>query len=421
MGDEAPDRFSEVSAETFVARTCFKTGPPRAVGIELEWLLNHTDDPDRPVAPADLEAVTQAAAGLRHSRLTFEPGGQVELSSEPFGAAADCVDALRADLEGFRAGLAGSGLTLTGLGLDPWRRPRRTLDRPRYAAMEQYFDRTGTAGRVMMGSTAAVQISVDAGPEGPSAGHVDLRTRWRLLHELIPVLVASFANSPMARGRPTGWRSTRARIWAAVDPARTRPAWRPGADPRAAWAQYALDAPVMCVPADGPDWAVPHELSFRDWVGSGVPRPADAADLAYHLTTLFPPVRPRGHLELRVIDAQRTDADWAAAFAFVTTLVGDPTTAQAALDALSEVSADPVSTMRAARDGLTDATLAAAARDCFEVALAGLDRTGNAALRPELTAFAERYVQRGRCPAEDSLAELTESAGRRRATAVCPA
>ena len=29
----------------------------------------------------------------------------------------------------------------------------------------------------------------------------------------------------------------------------------------------------------------------------------DADDLEYHLTTLFPPVRPRGWLELRMIDA----------------------------------------------------------------------------------------------------------------------
>ena len=31
------------------------------------------------------------------------------------------------------------------------------------------------------------------------------------------------------------------------------------------------------------------------------------SDLSYHLSTLFPPVRPRGHLEVRVIDAQPGD------------------------------------------------------------------------------------------------------------------
>ena len=165
MTFEGPDRFSEVAAETFVARTCFKTGPPRAVGIELEWLLNHQGDPSRPISTADLDLAAQAADGLRHSRLSVEPGGQLELSSLPFAGPAECVSALRADLIGLRGGPRAAGLALTGLGLDPWRRPRPPGEAPRYTAMETYFDRTGPAGRAMMCSTASVQINVDAGVE----------------------------------------------------------------------------------------------------------------------------------------------------------------------------------------------------------------------------------------------------------------
>ena len=33
-------------------------------------------------------------------------------------------------------------------------------------------------------------------------------------------------------------------------------------------------------------------------------RPPTEDDLAYHLTTLFPPVRPRGWFEVRYLDAQ---------------------------------------------------------------------------------------------------------------------
>jgi glutamate--cysteine ligase len=421
MTDEAPDRFSEVAAETFVARTCFKTGPPRAVGIELEWLLNHQGDASRPISTADLDLAAQAADGLRHSRLSVEPGGQLELSSVPFAEPSECVSALRADLAGFRASLANAGLVLTGIGLDPWRRPKRLAEAPRYTAMETYFDRTGPAGRAMMCNTASVQINVDAGPDRPTPGQVDLATRWQLLHDLIPVLTACFANSPMARGRPTGWRTTRARIWAAMDPARTVAVRRGPEDPRVAWTRYALGAPVMCVPVDGSTWPVPHAMTFRDWIRGGGPRAVREADLQYHLTTLFPPVRPRGHLELRVIDAQRTDADWSAAFAFVTTLVGDPAAAAAACAALNDVAPDPVSTMRAARDGLRDPALAKAALRCFEAALDGLDRVGASAMRADLAGFAERYVRRGRCPADDTLAELTDPSVRRRARAVCPA
>jgi glutamate--cysteine ligase len=405
------DRFSEVAAETFVASTCFKTGPPRAVGIELEWLLNHHDDPRRPVTTADLDIAQLSAGQLQHSRLSVEPGGQLELSSEPFESVAECVDSVRADLVRFRAALAESGLVLTGIALDPWRPPRRILDRPRYSAMERYFDRRGPAGRVMMCSTAAVQVNVDAGPAAPTPGQVDLIGRWDLLHALIPVLVGAFANSPVLAGRPTGWRSTRHRVWGQIDPARTASAYRPQEDPRVSWTRYALSAPVMCIPDETADWLAPEHLTFRDWIAADGHRPPGPTELAYHLTTLFPPVRARGHLELRVIDAQRTDADWVAAFALVTALVGDPVAADVARAALGPVSGPRWSTV-AARDGLSDPVLAKAALGCFEAALDALAGTPFAGLRKELTAFVTRYPDRARCPADDTLAELFGPAAR---------
>ena len=51
-----------------------------------------------------------------------------------------------------------AGLTLTGRGLDLQRSLTRVLELPRYAAMEEFFDRRGPWGRVMMCSTASVQV-----------------------------------------------------------------------------------------------------------------------------------------------------------------------------------------------------------------------------------------------------------------------
>ncbi len=120
--------------------------------------------------------------------------------------------------------------------------------------METYFDRSGSAGRSMMCGTASVQVCVDSGDD--TDGPHGYRFRWRLAHLLGPVLVAAFANSPLAGGRPAGWKSTRQRVWASLDPARTL-APAPAADPRTAWASYALDAPVLCVRTDGADWTAP--------------------------------------------------------------------------------------------------------------------------------------------------------------------
>jgi glutamate--cysteine ligase len=76
------------------------------------------------------------------------------------------------------------------------------------------------------------------------------------------------------------------------------------ADPAAAWARSALRAPVICVHRPGGCWDAPPRMTFADWIDGALPEPPTTADLDYHLSTLFPPVRPRGYLEVRYLDAQ---------------------------------------------------------------------------------------------------------------------
>ena len=77
-------------------------------------------------------------------------------------------------------------------------------------------------------------------------------------------------------------------------------------DPASAWARYALRAPVIFVRNGGGDIAaVRTSIPFEQWASGAVRlggRVPTAADLDVHLTTLFPPVRLRGYLELRYLD-----------------------------------------------------------------------------------------------------------------------
>lgn len=166
----------------------------------------------------------------------------------------------------------------------------------------------------------------------------------------------------------------------------------------------------MCVrTADGP-WDVPRGLTFRDWIRSGLPRPPVRADLDYHITTLFPPVRPRGHLELRMIDAQLGSDGWMVPLAVTTALFDDPEAAERVyrtVKTLAETAGplpapgNPLWTT-AARDGLADPELHAAAVECFAVAREALPRTGaSEAVQEAVAVFDERYVVPGRCPADD--------------------
>ncbi|MFF9687132.1 ergothioneine biosynthesis glutamate--cysteine ligase EgtA [Streptomyces sp. NPDC014623] len=404
--DGAP--LGEEEAEGLLHGICFKTGPPRTVGVELEWLIHDREHPEAVVSHDRLRASADAVrATSLDAALTFEPGGQLELSSRPAGSLMACIDATAADLASVRDTLGRAGLVLAGIGVDPWHSPRRLLREPRYDAMEIALDRSGSAGRAMMCTSASVQVCLDAGEEEP--GPLGYGRRWQLGHLLGAVLVAAFANSPFRRGRRTGWRSTRQALWADLDPHRTL-APQSLLAPRDAWASHVLATPVMCVRTDDGPWDVPDGLTFRDWIRGGGPRPPVRADLDYHLTTLFPPVRPRGHLELRMIDAQSGTDGWLVPLAVTTALFDDPEAAETVyrtVKPLAETAGSPAAPRNplwtaAAREGLSDPELAAAAAVCFRAALEALPGLGASDhVIGTVAAFHERYVARGRCPADD--------------------
>jgi glutamate--cysteine ligase len=448
--------LDEDDAAEHIHGICLKTGPPQRVGVELEWLVRDARDPALPVPAGRIAAAVTAFDAVRgnpdHGKrngkrrdgpelptsscpgvlpsgalLTTEPGGQLEVSSQPAASLGDLVRATSADLAVLREELAARGLELAGIGLDPLRRPRRVLRLPRYAAMEAFFDAGGPWGRQMMCATASVQVCLDAGDD--SDGPSGYRRRWRLVHAIGPVLVGAFANSPLREGRPTGWMSSRQQVWARMDPGRTRPP-RMNGDLRADWAAYALDAQVMCVrDPESADWSAPPGLTFRDWVrgtpavtctaaaaageagdGDGQLRRPTAGDLEYHLSTLFPPVRPRGHFELRMIDAQPGDG-WIVPLAVSSALLSDARAGDAALAAVAPLwdgrsASDDGPRVRAARLGPADPAISRASRECFTAAREALGRlTAPAAISEAVETFIDQYVNKDRCPADDLLEE----------------
>lgn len=176
-----------------------------------------------------------------------------------------------------------------------------------------------------------------------------------------------------------------------------------------------LDAPVMCIRQDDRAWDVPDHMTFRDWTRSATPRPPTREDLDYHLTTLFPPIRPRGHLELRMIDAQPGDDGWIVPLAVTTALFDDPEAAETAYRAVKPLAERALGLpaphnplwLDAARTGLGDPELHDVAVQCFTAALDALPRLGaTAEVTDAVAAYLERYVRQGRCPADDLLDRL---------------
>jgi glutamate--cysteine ligase len=380
-----------------------------SVGLEIEThLVDLNSVAERvPWDRADpMLNVVRAATGT--SAVTLEPGAQLELSGRPAADITTTVTELREDGERARQALAALGLGVVPAGADPLRPSRRVNPRPRYQAMERHFAATGRAapGAVMMNSTAAIQVNLQAGPR---CGWPERVAR---AHRLGPALLAISASSPWLHGRDTGWKSARQRAWAGLDDRACGPV--PGCvapsldlddtlDPAAAWARYALDAPVSFVQVREDDaLAVCGSVPFKQWVRGTVRlggRAPTAADLDVHMTTLFPPVRLKGYLELRYLDM--TDSRWWPAIAAVaTTLMDDPVAADLATEA-TERTAELWT--EAARDGLGHATLADAARRCLDIAASRVPTE----LVPAVADLAE-LVESGRCPGDLLAERITE-------------
>jgi glutamate--cysteine ligase len=382
-------------AAQLIGESCLIDGPVGRVGLEIESHCFDLAAPERRPTWDEISSVIADVGTLPGASLiTVEPGGAVELSGPPADDIVSAITAMASDRAVLRSAFAEAGLGLVLLGADPLRPAKRINPGDRYRAMEQFFEasQTGAAGAAMMTSTASVQVNLEAGPEAEWASRV------RLAHALGPTMVAIAANSPLLGGKFTGWRSSRQWVWSQLDSARCGPVLGvDGEDPAGEWARYALKAPVMLVHPTPEMDAVPVTdwVPFADWADGRVllgDRRPTVADLDYHLTTLFPPVRPRRFLEIRYLDSV-PDTDWPALAFTLATLLDDPGAAEIAAEACEPVA---MSWDRAAQTGLGDRRLREAAIRCVQAAA----ERAPAALQ-ESMARLMRSVEQGRAPADE--------------------
>jgi ergothioneine biosynthesis glutamate--cysteine ligase EgtA len=377
--DHVVDRRPLSSADAalaYVAERAFRSAPAGPVGLELEGHLVDRRSPGRRPSWAEVtEIVAGAPQFPGRSGLSVEPGGQLELSSPPAHDLASAIADLRRDERALSQVLRGQGYGLAFLGTDPCRREALINPSPRYTVMARYFDSRGCGddGRLIMTASAGLQLNLEAGPAA------EWPERLARLQRLGPVLAAISGCSPIACGRSTGWASMRQQAWIGIDRARTAPV-RFGDDPALAWADYALAAPLMLVnsAADtgtrhptkatvGRIEDAPPGLTFAEWIRfpARVGRAPTPADLDYHLTTLFPPIRPRGYLELRFLDAVPLRW-WPGLVAVVGTLIDHPDAADAVAELLAGTELD---WLRVAQLGLRDPAVRRVATGCLRIAI----------------------------------------------------
>ena len=236
------------------------------------------------------------------AQVTLEPGGQIELSGEPCRdihcAYAEFTQHIRELLEISSR----MGVVFLGLGIQPFSRVEEIewVPKRRYRIMGPYMPKVGTLGQRMMKQTATVQANIDYSDER------DAMAKFRTAMGIAPLLTAIFANSPIADGQVTGYKSFRGHIWTDTDKARTG-LLRFAFDPAVSFAhyvEYALDVPMYLIKRGGRyiDFT---GITFREYWNRGHQGyEATIEDWDLHLTTLFPEVRIKRYMEVRSADSQ---------------------------------------------------------------------------------------------------------------------
>ena len=352
----------------------------------------------------------------RQGVFTFEPGGQIEFSCAPRWSPAHAYELCARILDGLELHLEPHGVRLISLGADPWHLPDEIglqTSAARYVCMDSHYASIGEFGRHMMRRTAAAHVNLDLrGPRGA--------LRWRAAQLLAPVALATFACSPMAGGAHTGDRSSRGRAWLHLDPSRTGfpgafPA-DPEGDPVEQYLDFALDARVMLLRREERWLPMTMPLTFRQWMEMGLGGTWPGLDdWRYHLTTLFPEVRPKGYLELRSAAGQARPFR-AVPLAWPTARLTVDSCLQAVLERLLPSAGELEERMvRAVRSGLADPELREDARFAFGLASDGLLRCPEGFFSREIlsafTVFGQRFTLAGRSPADELLDEFLRRGG----------
>jgi glutamate--cysteine ligase len=233
--------------------------------------------------------------------ITLEPGGQLELSGAPLRTIFETCDEFHRHLDLIRRVSEPLGLLWLSLGANPLQglEEAPVMPKGRYGIMREYLPARGDLALHMMHLTATVQANLDFESEA------DMANKMRTAMTVTPIVSALFANSPLYRGKPSGYVTRRLHIWSRTDPDRC--GMLPFVfEPDFSYARYtewALDVPMFFVVRDG-GYLPARGTTFRSFLEKGFEghRPT-LEDWDLHLTTLFPEVRLKRFIEVRGADA----------------------------------------------------------------------------------------------------------------------
>lgn len=291
---DAKDKICEYFQNGCTSRRC--------IGLELEHFVMKNNKPFN-YSDGVKDILTEISVGAKsvfsesgnilgadmgEYTLTLEPGAQLEVSVVPFENVSDIKRVLNSFYQTAEPVLKKYDAELCVLpAVD-----KKNLDsielipKERYRYMDMYFQKSGTMGRYMMRGSASTQVSVDYESEK------DFVKKFRAAYILSPFFALISANG---RGLK------RIEIWDDVDNARTYIPRYLFSDSFGfeAYADELLKVPVIFVPAgDGFVYTGNDTIqTVSDKYGSS------EAMTEHYLSMVFPDVRLKKYIEIRIADA----------------------------------------------------------------------------------------------------------------------
>lgn len=237
--------------------------------------------------------------------ISLEPAAQLEISINPRKDVGELRKIYQGFLKRLRPFLQEQNMELQTYGYQPYGKAAQLplIPKKRYEYMDAYFKHTDTMGIRMMRGTASTQIAVDYCDEE------DFTKKYQLAQMLSPLFYLLCENSPVVEGTKKTSHSPRAVIWNHVDGKRCGivPGSMSGEFSFYDYAEYVYHVPLIFVEEQGNPLTI-GEQSAADYYRE---RMMNRDEIEHMLSMVFPDVRLKNYIEIRMADSLPEEAAFA--------------------------------------------------------------------------------------------------------------